>query len=603
MKKICILALFLALLISCTSCQVPNTLLDKLPDGLADKLPSWLPTEDEQPEDLTPEDTPLDVQTPDNNPTDENLPEEDDAIPEGTSVKDARDAEAGTTLTVKGVVAAITYAFGKVPSGFYLVDTTGSIYVYGKDVAAAVKVGNTVTVHGTKAYWILDKEQSSAEKFGYRGCNQIENAKILDNDNGNKQFSKKGVIDSCLLDILTTPVTEDITTNIYKVTALVEKKEGTGFTNYYFYDIDGVTGAYTYTQCNGSDFSWLDPYDGKICTVYLSPINAKSEASGCFYRLLPIALEETTLQLTAKEIAEYAVKYHAFTGIYDSYAADPAQQLTESVSSTLLGFEGATLSYESSDPDVIYFDGTVLHTKNSGRVTVTATATYEGASASVTMEITVIPTATFDSIDVRRAIEAENGEQIIVEGIVGPSLVNKMGFYLIDDNGVIAVLCTSEQISTLKVGDRIVIEATRGVMTDGSAGHFGQSYLKMDALLANYFGKHEYSDASFVTNITADGFYALDADIDYSTTVFVFDATVRVEVQTYYSNIFLDGENKSITLYCSGVGQYAWLGEFDGQTVTLEVAACNWNDKGYWRGAVLAVRTEDGRVINTLNFN
>lgn len=58
------------------------------------------------------------------------------------------------------------------------------------------------------------------------------------------------------------------------------------------------------------------------------------------------------------------------------------------------------------------------------------------------------------------------------------------------------------------------------------------------------------------------------------------------------------------SFYCSGAGQYSWLSDYEGQEVTLEVAACNWNNKTYWRGCVLAIRLADGtKILNTLNFN
>ena len=37
--------------------------------------------------------------------------------------------------------------------------------------------------------------------------------------------------------------------------------------------------------------------------------------------------------------------------------------------------------------------------------------------------------------------------------------------------------------------------------------------------------------------------------------------------------------------------------------ITIEVAACNWNDKNYYTGCVLAVITEDGKILNELNFS
>ena len=65
---------------------------------------------------------------------------------------------------------------------------------------------------------------------------------------------------------------------------------------------------------------------------------------------------------------------------------------------------------------------------------------------------------------------------------------------------------------------------------------------------------------------------------------------------------FTDGSVK-ISLYCSDSAQYKFLEKFVGQEVTIEIAACNWNDKSYYAGCVLAVITEDGKVVNTLNFD
>ena len=40
----------------------------------------------------------------------------------------------------------------------------------------------------------------------------------------------------------------------------------------------------------------------------------------------------------------------------------------------------------------------------------------------------------------------------------------------------------------------------------------------------------------------------------------------------------------------------------DGQEITIELALCNWNSKTYYAGCVISVITEDGKIINTLNF-
>ena len=57
-----------------------------------------------------------------------------------------------------------------------------------------------------------------------------------------------------------------------------------------------------------------------------------------------------------------------------------------------------------------------------------------------------------------------------------------------------------------------------------------------------------------------------------------------------------------MTVYCSSAGQYEWLMEYKDQEITVEVALCNWNCKGY-KLSVLAVYTDEGKVVNTLAFD
>ncbi len=524
------------------------------------------------------------------------------------SVADAREAAKDTLIKLDGVVAKITFANGFKPNGFFLVDETGSIYVFDGNLAQRVAEGDKITIAGEKDYWILDTEQANAEKFGYKGSCQIANAYLLEQDNSQKyDFDKSWITDSCIKDILDTPVTENITTNIYKVNALIQRVDGAGFTNYYLFDIDGVTGNYTYTQCNGGDFEWLDQYNGKICTVYVSPINCKSTPGDCFFRLLPIAVIDEGYTFDAINAPAYALKYHAMGQFGTDYSADPALELLTGISSELLGFSGVTLSYASSNESVLSFvtvDGKVIMhctAEETTTVTVTVTATLGEVTATDTIEITVSPAPTFEYVDVQTAIGAANGEIVTVKGIVGPSLVNQDGFYLIDETGVIAIRTTKEIVASVSIGDEIIISATRDVKTKGGDTYFGQSILTEVTVLANYYGNHEYSTESFVTDKTLADIYALDPKVDYSTTVFVVKGKVSFP-GGYSAPAIVDGDT-TLSLYCSGAGQYSWLQQFADQEITLEIAACNWNDKKYYRGCILAVHTEDGKVINTLNFD
>jgi hypothetical protein len=407
--------------------------------------------------------------------------------------------------------------------------------------------------------------------------------------------------------MLDAPVTEDTTTIIRRVTALVKKAPGNGFTNYYFNDLDEKTGTYTYTQCNGSDFSWLDKFDGKVCTVYLMILNAKSSQSGCVYRFLPVAVEDNGFTFDKNLAAEHAVKYYGLPQFLPTYSGDPALEVVTSVSSQLLGFENATLSYSSSNTAAVDFkvEGgkTVMHCGTAGKATVTVKGAFGGKEYTGTFEITVTGNADVDYVNVAGAIAAAKGETVTVKGIVGPSLVNKTGFYLIDESGVIAVQTSAEVMETLQMGNEVILTGTRHINTKGGTNYFGQTCLNDAEIVANAYGKNAYSDASFVSGKTLKELYDLDPTVDYTTTVFVLKAKVEVEESAYYTNIYLtDGNGTKLRLYCSSANQYNWLKTFAGQEVTIEVAACNWNDKNYYTGCVLAVVTDNGKVYNELNF-
>ena len=164
-------------------------------------------------------------------------------------------------------------------NGFYLVDSTSSIYVYNPDVAAQVSVGNNISIAAIKDYYILASEQNLANKFGYEGSNQLTDVVLLSNDKNKNEVDYSWTETKSIKSMLEQPVTGDFTTLVYKTTALVKEVPGNGFTNFYFFDLDENTGSYTYTQCNGNDFSYLDEFDGKVCTVYMTAHNAKSTKS------------------------------------------------------------------------------------------------------------------------------------------------------------------------------------------------------------------------------------------------------------------------------------------------------------------------------------
>jgi hypothetical protein len=349
----------------------------------------------------------------------------------------------------------------------------------------------------------------------------------------------------------------------------------------------------------------MDAFDGKICTVYLAVINAKSSASGCVYRFTPVLVQDDNFNVATVDPTKFAVDYFGKEQFETSYSGNPALELLTSVSSELLGFNDVKLTYSSSDSSIISVDGNVMNCKKSGTATITVTATYgkKTAKAQIKIKVNIPEAPKEDYPTVSDAIAAAVGDTVTVKGIVGPSLVNKVGFYLIDDTGLIAVLTDSDTISKLKPGHEVVLEAVRHNNTKNNGGYYGQTCLKDAKVVLNNYGSHAYSDKNFVTGTTLADFRNLDVTKDYSTTVFIVKAQVEVTETAYYTSIALtDGTNK-VTLYSSSAKQYSWLMAYAGQEITVELAACNWNDKNFYASCALAVINEDGsKTINELNF-
>ena len=515
----------------------------------------------------------------------------------------ARDAAKGTKVQVSGVVAQITYANGMIPSGVILVDGTSSIYVYDGDLAARCKIGNTVSIYASKTYWVLESEQNNANKFGYAGCNQLEGATVISIDESVTAFDKSWIQDSSVKEILDTPVSTDITSLIFKVTAQVKRVDGNGFINYYINDLDGLTGTYTYTQCSGSDFAWLDQFDGKICTVYLMALNAKSSAAGCAWRFLPVAVVDEGFDVSTVNGAEIAVKFYGATQFLSNYTGNPAMNLLTSIDSELCGIKGAALTYVSSNPSVISVDGNVMNCLSSGTATITVSSTYNGKTYSQDVTITVKITSSSETYPtVADAIGAQVGDKVIVKGIVGPSLVNQDGFYLIDETGIIAVLTDAETLASLEIGYEVILEGER-YFKSKSGGNWGNTCISGAKVVINNYGSHEYSTASFDGVKTLAEFNALSTDVDFTTSVFTVTATVEVVETAYYTNIKLVDGSTSVNLYCSNAGQYSWLKQYNGQQITMELAPCNWSSKANYPGCVLSVIHADGsKTVNDLNF-
>lgn len=540
------------------------------------------------------------------------------------TIGEAREASVDSLVKVTGVVSRITFASGMKPNGFIIVGDNSSIYVYDNQIATAVAIGNKITLLAKKTMFIASKEASSAKKFGYKGACQLIDGHLLSNDEATNDLDLSFAQEKTVKEVIETSPSDNITSLIYHSNALIKRvqKEGQNFVNYYIDDLDGKTGSYVYTACDGKDFAWMDQYDGKICSVYYTALNAKSTSTGVLFRFLPIKIEDNNnYQFDKAEAPKFAVEYYGLEQFDTVYSADPEKEMLTSVTSDLLKFGTATLSYSSNNTDLAYFetgkDGKVVFHVNSGSegtATITVTGHLDGQTDfSKTMDIKIVkPVDVSLAVNVKAAIDASKGTELLVKGVIGPSLVNKNGFYLIDDTGSLAVVMNStDEFNGLQIGQTVYIKGKRDLFAsvrNGGTPSYFESCMTGCQIVKNEFGNVDYSTASFIKGKTLADLIALPVtDNSHTAEVYVITAGLKFVSTKNYSNAYLKDGDSEMRLYCTNAaGQYQWIKSYvdDTKTYTMEVAVCNWNNKNYYTACLLSITDSNGnKVMNTLNFN
>ena len=527
------------------------------------------------------------------------------------TIKEAREAEVGSKVIIEGVVGVITYANGMKPNGIYVIDETGSIYVYGLELAGRVKVGEKVKLAGTKTLYILDSEQDNAAIYGYQGSIQLQDPIFISSDGGNHEFDKSAITSATIKKMLETPMSENITTNIYKVNAIIKKVPGSGFVNYYIDDLDGVTGSYCYSLCNGSDYSYLDQYDGKICTVYLSALNCKATKSGTVYRFVPVLVEENnSFTMTDKEIGDFALEYYIKGQFKNEYNNDPELELITKVSNEYIPFEDVLIQYQAND-DIVSFnnenDKYLMHIRPLDKdIVITISATYHDVKASSEVSFKVVNKEIPDTISIKDAIEAIDGSTVTVRGIVMSGTINQTGFYLNDGTGVIAVRTNSTTIKNLTIGNDVVITGTKTHVVKSGSTQIGQICIDDATLVVNLLGNHEIDTASFITDKTFDEIYDMAAsDGDYTAQAYVVKCYLKKVESPYSTNFYLTDatKTKDIYLYAGSGSQYSIYNEFVGDIeLTVALMFVNWNSKIPYRACIIYASDGEKLVVNNYNF-
>ncbi len=528
------------------------------------------------------------------------------------SINEARNMPGDSDVIIEGIATRITYANGMKPNGFFLIDNTGAMYVFDYDIAASINEGDRIKVAGTRTNFVLDTEQNIADQLGYEGAIQLANATLLEKEAGGEHFDTSWIEETTIKQLMETDYKEkNITGNIYKVNGFIKEVPGNGFTNFYVNDLDDKTGSYSYSMNNGNDFTWLRQYDDdRLKTLYLAVINGKPSSSGLLYRFVPIEiLGDYNYDYSYNP--EFAVKYYGLDQFEKSYQSSPNKELITEVGSEKLGFQGVALEYESNNTSVVYFSeeggNVILKTGDIGSATITVTGVDGGNTYSETLEIEVLGATEIEAMTVAEAIQKEDETMVTVKGIVAASLVNKTGFYLIDETGIVAIEMLGTELSKVELGNEVVITGNKthyGTKVDGNGNltALGQVTIREAEVEVNNYGNHEYSTAFFRHDKELADLINLSVMEEHSTEVYVLEATVIYEETKFYTRYSIEDDSGNyLNIYSSSGGQLSFLQPVQNQKVEIELALVNWNGKGY-SGSIISVTHNGEKIVNNSNF-
>ena len=517
----------------------------------------------------------------------------------------------GEVATVRGVVVKHNYTGQSTPyiTGFWLADKTGSIYVYGEEVAKSVEVGNTVVVKGAKAYYIPQNDQGAAASVNYKGMLQLTLPEILENDHLTTGTpSTSAITFTTVKDILEIPLTEDITGQIFCVKGRWSKVTPADFTNYYLNDLNRVDSIMAYTQSNGKDYKWTDPYDGK--TVEMLIIVSIGKPGVGAWRMCPVSFIDDNVQVSAQEEANYAAE-RLLNEFADTYNTETT--VTFAKEDEFLVGSNRTISSSSNQITVNNGEtenSVVISASELGKITIEASVTFDGATGTATKEIEIVEKPKVPSTPIAEVKEMEDGSEVTIEAVVAKvtykSSMTPQGLFLADETGTILLFCGTEYmplIADINEGYKVIVRAklTRYIKNADNATnaeYTGDIQLVEPEILNVDTNIFEIPTTSYTESSITEIMNTLPST-NISSSMFIVKAKVIKNVNTYatsYNLAEVDGGAASLPLYSQNSGNdFKWLDEYAGQEVTIIVAIQNLNLKAsgsHWRGLPIKVITE-----------
>lgn len=508
-----------------------------------------------------------------------------------SDISSLRTATTGSEYTIAGVVSNFVYTGQGTPyiTGMFVTDQTGSVYVFGEDTAKSVSLKNYVVIKGNKTYYIPETDSGSAPAVNYIGALQLTSPELLYTDKSTTNPIPEGGITTTysLSGIINTPLSTDITGNIYRIKCRIRKVPGSGFTNYYIDDLNRLDTILCYTQSNGKDFAYLDSYDGESVFIIANIILGKPGTNS--WRLYPSNIISNTV-VSAEEEATYALE-RALKEFPASYG--DSLEVTFSKTDTLLA--GVTRSISCTSDHVAIVENADDYTLNFTVDTTTTcdisiSATYDSVTKTGSKTITLGNKPAYTAITLAQAKAKSDGETVTVDAVV-TRLVYKSGTdaatgaFIADDTATFFVYNGADYLNALEG----VVEGNK-IAFSGTITHYISN---ADNATANsYSGDFQIADMTLIYNdqvlhaiptaaITESSIQAISetpATTNISGMTYKVTGKIIKTVSTYYStyNIKDVTGTYSLNLYSQKNGsEFTWLDTHLDTEITLYLGVQN----------------------------
>jgi uncharacterized protein YdeI (BOF family) len=346
-----------------------------------------------------------------------------------------------TGVEVSGTVSFIR------SDGFYITDSSGSLYIYTKTAPTDdIKLGAVVLVKGKKA------EYYSAPQIADPIIELVTAAPATGYD-----YSNVAVGDPAALEKMTTD-DKDHYGKLYRITGMV-------ITNYY----SPVSGDKV------SDYAIKDTLTNAVVAIYNSTDSAlKSQLAGKVGKYVSLVVMAYDLHSIQKVWRYYGipgtlVDAEAPVLTDEQIIASVVQEIETALKDksfgtniTLIskGTAGGTVTWSSSNTNVLANDGKVTTPATNTEVTLTYTITSGDKTETGTVKVTILA---LQKMTVKQAIDAMDAEDtmIMIEGvIIGED--SDGYYYLADETGVVFVR-NKLSADNLVVGNRVRVVATATV--------------------------------------------------------------------------------------------------------------------------------------------